>query len=697
MATEEQNLSVFSKAAKTFSDATDSFKAGIAKREEEDKEKKPSEIGKAISDSLNTNFASSFLAPVKSIKSSIKNMPGSKIFGAMAKSITQQGKLALATGKNNKAAAQEDKDEKGRQDKRQFKVIFSLGVMVKAILGTLNKMLKAILEGAGKGLGALAGLLFAPIAFFSGLLSGLLYSIKKLSKLVPVKTLRRALTALGRVLRAITRFTTLGLSEKIIRAATKSVGAVGRGLKELGKPFTKAWTNFKLGFKNVGKTMGAVKTPVAVKEFKTISGRLGATLGKVRNFVTSTFGKKSGFANIGDKFDKFKKSINSNWKKVKLVLDPMIKTFKATFGTIKAFAFGLGRFLGKLLWPITLLIALFDTYKGAKEGAKEGGIMGGIQGGLTGLINSLIAAPLDLLKQGVAWILGKLGFDKESEALKSFSFKQFFTDLIGGIFGFIKKAVAWVKLLFKDPVAALKSLWTGLLDTIMKGAKGIMDIVWFPINKAINWILEKFGWKKKGDPEFNLFDTIVATIKKVKDWVTGFVSRMYDLILKKLKGIKDTALNFIGLGSKPDPKDMSKEELAEYKKDKAEDRVKAAKRANEEIIKNRRFRQGRGFGFEGISQNRDFEWAINKAKTASEKAQNKVANTDGKSAREKERDLSRAKRAKERLDALTARQAREAASLAQNQYIIDNKGAGNTQVITRKIHSETPLSLKNKR
>ena len=48
-------------------------------------------------------------------------------------------------------------------------------------------------------------------------------------------------------------------------------------------------------------------------------------------------------------------------------------------------------------------------------------------------------------------------------------------------------------------------------------------------------------------------------------------------------------------------------------------------------------------------------------------------------------------------DALTARQARENASLAQNQTIIDNKGAGNTQVITKKIHSETPLSLKNKR
>ena len=694
MATEEQNLSVFSKAAKTFSDATDSFKAGIAKREEEDKEKKPSETGKAVAEALNTNFASSFLAPIKSIKSSIKNMPGSKIFGAMAKDITQQGKIALAAGKNNKAAAQEDKDEKGRQDKRQFKVIFSLGVMVKAILGTLNKMLKAILEGAGKGLGALAGLLFAPLFFFSGLLSGLLDSIKKLRKLVPVKTLMRAFTVLGRVLRAITRFTTLGLSEKIIRAATKSVGAVGRGLKELGKPFTKAWTNFKLGFKNVGKTMGAVKTPVAVKEFKTISGKLGATLGTVRNFVTSIFGKESGFENIRNKLAEFKKSINSNWKKVKLVIEPMIKSFKATFGTIKAFAFGIGRFLGRLLWPITLLIALFDTYKGAKEGAKEGGIMGGIQGGLTGLINSLIAAPLDLLKKGVAWILGKLGFDKESEALKSFSFKQFFTDLIGGIFGFIKKAVAWVNLLFDDPVAALKSLWTGLLDTIMKGAKGIMDIIWFPINKAINWILEKFGWKKKGDPEFNLFDTIVATIKKVKDWVVGWVSSMYDMILKKLKGIKDTALNFIGLGPDKDPKDMSKEELAEYNKEKAEDRVSAAKRANRRIINNRRIRQRKGIGFEGV---RDFDSSIKRATKINKAAQERLSKTDGKSAREKERDLSRAKMAKERLDALTARQARENASLAQNQTIIDNKGAGNTQVITKKIHSETPLSMKNKK
>ena len=49
-------------------------------------------------------------------------------------------------------------------------------------------------------------------------------------------------------------------------------------------------------------------------------------------------------------------------------------------------------------------------------------------------------------------------------------------------------AIDWVKQLFSDPVAALKVLWKGLLGTF----ETVTDILYWPVNKAINWIKDLF-------------------------------------------------------------------------------------------------------------------------------------------------------------------------------------------------------------
>ena len=211
------------------------------------------------------------------------------------------------------------------------------------------------------------------------------------------------------------------------------------------------------------------------------------------------------------------------------------------FGTIVAKIAGI---VGKVFAPIAIVVTAWETITGFIEGWKEDGILGGLEGAITGFFTSLITIPLDLVKDAVAWVLGKLGFDKESEALKSFSFTALFKKMIGAVFDVIKGAIDWVKLLFTDPVGAIKKLWTGLY-----GEDGIINtIIWKPISKVINWVMEKFGWKDDDPnaPDFDLFTyvtgvwtTITDKVKKgfvdFGNWIASIPARIKLIALETIK------------------------------------------------------------------------------------------------------------------------------------------------------------------
>ena len=64
---------------------------------------------------------------------------------------------------------------------------------------------------------------------------------------------------------------------------------------------------------------------------------------------------------------------------------------------------------------------MFDFVTGFIDGFKTEGnnilskFIDGIGGGLGKLVGNLIGIPLDLLKSGVSWIMGAIGFDKFAE------------------------------------------------------------------------------------------------------------------------------------------------------------------------------------------------------------------------------------------------------------------------------------------
>ena len=211
------------------------------------------------------------------------------------------------------------------------------------------------------------------------------------------------------------------------------------------------------------------------------------------------------------------------------------------FGSIVAKIAGV---VGKVFAPIAIVMTAWETITGFIEGWKEDGILGGLEGAITGFFTSLVTIPLDLVKDAVAWVLKKFGWDEEAEALKSFSFTDLFKKAIGAVFDVFKGAVNWVKKLFKDPVAAIKDLWNGLY-----GEEGIINtIVWKPISKVINWVMEKFGWKDDDPnaPDFDLFTyvsgvwtTIVDKVKKgfqdFGNWIASIPSRVKLIALETIK------------------------------------------------------------------------------------------------------------------------------------------------------------------
>ena len=140
-------------------------------------------------------------------------------------------------------------------------------------------------------------------------------------------------------------------------------------------------------------------------------------------------------------------------------------------------------------------------------------------------------------------MLEKFGFDKEAEFLKDFSFTTLFTNMLDGLFEFISSAVDWVKTLFTDPVTAIKTLWQGLY-----GEEGIINtIVWKPISKAINWIMEKFSWKDDDPnaPDFDLYTYVGevwnGVVDKVKqgfedfgNWVASIPAKLKLMAVKTI-------------------------------------------------------------------------------------------------------------------------------------------------------------------
>jgi hypothetical protein len=253
------------------------------------------------------------------------------------------------------------------------------------------------------------------------------------------------------------------------------------------------------------------------------------------NLLMKGFGGKKGF--------KFPKGFRTVFK----VFGGFLRI---VFGTVKAVGSGIGRilkpfmgflrfggrlFMGvfkKILWPIGIIMGLFAGVKSFMN-SSESGILGKLGDFMGGFMADFIGMPLKLLRDIVGWIVKKI-FPGSVNADGSFdtgskfgAFMQSFMDfpIMDTIKAFYKApfkaleaVIGWVKMLFTDPLGAIKVLWKGIRRTFKMGADSawpIIDFLMIPVNGIIKWIAGVFGWDKEQMQDFKLQDVIANAIGKV--------------------------------------------------------------------------------------------------------------------------------------------------------------------------------------
>jgi len=273
------------------------------------------------------------------------------------------------------------------------------------------------------------------------------------------------------------------------------------GVEGIGKIF-KSFTESKLG-----KWLGLDDLSAKMQQkFKNIVSFVEGVIDTIKSKITKIGSAVAGF--FEESVTKFKKyfsffedsKIGQILKSIGTFISDVVGKFVAPFkeafsalsgdgvvmkiiNGIKEFFGGIGQYFSKLsvvfdvvkklvskiFVPIQIIMGIFDFVTGAIEGYEKDGPLGAIQGGITGLINGVFMSFFDLIKDGISWILGAIGFDDAEKFLDSFTFSDLFASLMDKIF---------------HPIRTLQEAFDKL---------DLKALVFDPMSKAWTWLNESLG------------------------------------------------------------------------------------------------------------------------------------------------------------------------------------------------------------
>ena len=227
-----------------------------------------------------------------------------------------------------------------------------------------------------------------------------------------------------------------------------------------------------------------------------------------------------------------------------------------------------GRIVGKLFLPFTIFMGAWEALSGFITGFTEtqgdigDKIIAGLSDAVENLVNFFIAEPLNLIKDVVAWIAGKLGFENASEAIGSFDFMtQIFNPIIDTFTGLLISVKDFFKGLFTWDVSLMGDSAETITDFIL-------DLVGAPFNllmDALGWISKQFGFEnlEKMFEELD-FGTIVKDILMMP--------------YNALKSVGSMIGDLFGFGDDEEEEEKkalsSRRQEAELRKQKLRDRLK---------------------------------------------------------------------------------------------------------------------------
>ena len=319
----------------------------------------------------------------------------------------------------------------------------------------------------------------------------------------------------------------IGAAIGMVKAQLKSINLFSGGL--IGKAVAALQSKILNVVDDIGKSI--------MNGFKAVRNTIAAGLIMAAEILD--FSKDSKFLSIITKISTLISGISKPFIEAFGVIKELITKsgkISGVFKTISEYlgSFGktvsvVGKIVGKLFYPITVIMTIFDTIKGALDGYAKGGILGALEGAITGFVGSLITVPLDLIKDLISWVAGKLGFENFSEALDSFSFTDLFTNFVGDVFGYIRQQFDSILQIFSTE------------STITERIQGFFDLIFAPIN-AIKDLASNLAELMGLDGVAAVLDSFDIT-KMVKDLV-NMISNYFSNKYKELK-------EFFGFGDEP--------------------------------------------------------------------------------------------------------------------------------------------------
>ena len=385
----------------------------------------------------------------------------------------------------------------------------------------------------GFGVKALAAL--AALAFFAKDL-GMNTDILKLPQ--QLKSIR----SLTNFVKGIANIGTLGLGGKLVDDAKAAIKAFKVDPSEITKAIK---TMFDDTFKGIANMLKG--TPDNPSVFTRITNSFTKTLDTVKDSFTgikATITESKAFKSLTTFADDIATSISKTFKPFK---DSIMGIFGAAEAAGPAGAGGssggalariieplkaIGRTIGKIFLPLTIILGVFDGYKGFEEEYKdEKSILDGLRGAIKGIIDGFVGSFVSIIGSAFNLVLGFFGLDKTGE-------------LIGGEEGIAND----IRTALNDTVGGLVDLITGIfsfdpervkegLGSLLKGSVEWASLLFTPIDLAVNFIKDLFGLGDDDNDEPFRF----------KDFLFGEDG----IIQKAIDFIKDIfTIDFSALGTK---------------------------------------------------------------------------------------------------------------------------------------------------
>ena len=299
----------------------------------------------------------------------------------------------------------------------------------------------------------------------------------------------------------------------------------------VGRALSRSFTNFGLGFTNVGKEINAgfrgVQT-LAIKDFSTLSGKIGAITKSITTELTKPFLLVKGAVEaVQSRGNRFFKAIMIPFTAVGKFFTDLVDIFKnarlpTTTGIIDGFTgvidrLGIfGRFLKgtfsllkntvkRVLAP---LVALYGAVTGFMdtEGNTFQKILGAIKGAFQSFVQFIFVDFGRFILDGIAGIFRFFNLDTIANAFNSISegIQAVFTTLMDSL-----------QLLIEDPTQFANQL----LGMVKNGFNTTVQVV--------------------GDFFTNVFDSVMAGIKAIAINPVGFAASLLGPKSRKLLGLED--------------------------------------------------------------------------------------------------------------------------------------------------------------